>query len=418
MWTLLFKNIKSFVKNKPLLFFFIIISQIVCILSTFSVAGMIDSTTPQPEDNRANWEKTLYIYFHEQDPNGEADDDPMYFVAFDRKTGKMIDSGTDEKKARKYDDYDSFFLQESNLPIGYEDLPKYSDVKDKVNRVLSKYKKNIDSFYLAGYINKTYINRFMAISGSKDFYKSWDCENLIGEAKSINLYTVKDLDLLFSKHKKGDKIKLQNTEYNVSKVKNYGREDDFHNNCVLNIEDTDDNFIVDDIAIKLNENLSQEKINEINKNIMKEFGNIAPTITPPTPKPLLEKQFNNMIYVVSIIIILVVLLNISRLYTYILSKRKKSLAVFALCGGNKPQMFLMYLLEVFITLAGSFLIGFLIFHFGLLHLIAIMYPSFEAFFTAKIYLTVFGIYVGIGLLIMSINILPIVIKSVVDLKRR
>ena len=53
MWLLLvFRNLKSFIRTKPVLFFFMILSQVVCVVSALAVAGMVDAVTPVPEDKR------------------------------------------------------------------------------------------------------------------------------------------------------------------------------------------------------------------------------------------------------------------------------------------------------------------------------------------------------------------------------
>ena len=66
MWIkLIFLNIGNFLKNKPVLFVFIIISQIICIISAFTVAGMMDAVTQPPdvEDDRSYWEKSFQVDF-------------------------------------------------------------------------------------------------------------------------------------------------------------------------------------------------------------------------------------------------------------------------------------------------------------------------------------------------------------------
>ena len=66
MWIkLIFLNIGNFLKNKPVLFVFIIISQIICIISAFTVAGMMDAVTQPPdvEDDRSIWEKAFQVDF-------------------------------------------------------------------------------------------------------------------------------------------------------------------------------------------------------------------------------------------------------------------------------------------------------------------------------------------------------------------
>ena len=179
----------------------------------------------------------------------------------------------------------------------------------------------------------------------------------------------------------------------------------------------DDSFKVNTIHLRVKDTTEQKDIAKIQKKIDEVFRDDMPEVEQPEPKPLLEKQFNNMIYVLSFIMIAVVILNISRLYTFIMSTRKKSLAVFSICGASKFTIFAMYISEIFITLLASFIMGFLIFRFGLIGIISSIYPSFLEFFTFRIYLMIFGIYMTVGLIVMTANIIPIVRKSVTDLKK-
>ena len=159
---------------------------------------------------------------------------------------------------------------------------------------------------------------------------------------------------------------------------------------------TDDSFRVSTIHLRVKDTTEQKDIAKIQKKIDEVFRDDMPKVEPPEPKPLLEKQFNNMIYVLSFIMIAVVIL---------------------ICGASKFTIFAMYISEIFITLLASFIMGFLIFRFGLIGIISSIYPSFLEFFTFKIYLMIFGIYMTVGLIVMTANIIPVVRKSVTDLKK-
>ena len=66
MWLrLTLLKIRESFRTKPLLLVFIILSQIICIIAAFTVAGMIDAVTRPPEakDGRSEWEKSYQIDF-------------------------------------------------------------------------------------------------------------------------------------------------------------------------------------------------------------------------------------------------------------------------------------------------------------------------------------------------------------------
>ena len=65
MWLLLvFRNLKSFIRTKPVLFFFMILSQVVCVVSALAVAGMVDAVTPVPEDKRGYSSLSFFLEFN------------------------------------------------------------------------------------------------------------------------------------------------------------------------------------------------------------------------------------------------------------------------------------------------------------------------------------------------------------------
>ncbi|MBQ5563492.1 MAG: hypothetical protein IIT39_08900, partial [Clostridia bacterium] len=144
MWIkLIFLNIRNFLKNKPVLFVFIIISQIICIISAFTVAGMMDAVTqpPDAEDDRSYWEKSFQVDF----TNYNIDEEKWLATIFDKNSGKRIYRGTDENIYSKYEGEQNYIRYLDNLPVNLDELPKYKDVKEKLDRIL----KAIGSHYLS-----------------------------------------------------------------------------------------------------------------------------------------------------------------------------------------------------------------------------------------------------------------------------
>ena len=423
MWfALVFKNLKKFIVNRPVLFCFIIISQIACIVTVLTVSGMIDAATPVPTEDRSEYNKSFHIYTADYD---NYDDEMMCTKLYDIKTGELIYSGTDESEAdkaieklgKKYNTSAEslvYSLQEE-LPGNYKELPKYKDVKNKLKNVLNSANGVLTYAVVSGYTDDTFRYSYSAYRANDDIMKEYF--SFFGDNENdIQITKYEGLKDTFWDCSEGDKVKINNKEYIVSSVETVSQNESADTAYKMRISAMDDDFMVCSVSI-LADNASSKQKKQIYETIQKEFSDLTNDIEEPEPEPLLEKQFNNMIYVVSFIIMAVVLLNISRLYTYILSKRKKILMISSLCGGNRIQIFVMYISEVFVTLAVSYVIGFIIFKYLLSGLIAFLYPSFESFFTADIYLLVFGVYIVLGLLIMTLNIIPMIRKSVMDLKR-
>ena len=111
------------------------------------------------------------------------------------------------------------------------------------------------------------------------------------------------------------------------------------------------------------------------------------------------------------------MLNLSRIYTYILDKRKNTLCICSLCGGTKAEIFTVLFTEIMLMLILSYITGFFIFRFGVMQMIGIVYPSFLEFFDMRICAIILGSYVIFSGFVMSLCILPAIDKSVNELRR-
>ena len=409
MWIkLIFLNIGNFLKNKPVLFVFIIISQIICIISAFTVAGMMDAVTqpPDAEDDRSYWEKSFQVDF----TNYNIDEEKWLATIFDKNSGKMIYRGTDKNIYSKYEDEQNYIGYLDNLPVNLDELPKYKYVKEKIDRILKAIGSHYLSMHMTGFTPKENFFRYFSISGDeKQYYPDL---NKNGISFSINeQFTFADIGI-----KEGDILKLGNTEYKINKI-SYNEHGNSGTEFYMLSEDADDDFTVGFLTIQVDDTLTGDELGIISDMIQKEFQGLTTNFEEPKPKPLMEKQFNNMIYVVSFILMAVMMLNLSRLYTYILAKRKNTLCICSLCGGTKAKIFAILLTEIMLILIFSYIIGFLIFRFGIMQMIGTIYPTFLAFFDLRICTIILGSYVLFSAFVMSLCILPIIDKPVNELRK-
>ena len=64
MWLrLMLLNIRELFRTRPVLFIFILASQVICIIAAFTVAGMMDAVTRPPDvkDERSDWGKSFQV---------------------------------------------------------------------------------------------------------------------------------------------------------------------------------------------------------------------------------------------------------------------------------------------------------------------------------------------------------------------
>ncbi len=98
------------------------------------------------------------------------------------------------------------------------------------------------------------------------------------------------------------------------------------------------------------------------------------------------------IIAVSLLIAAISAINISILYSYILEKRSRDLAVYRICGLSKGRAALSYLLECVIINAPLFLVTEIIFAKLLVPLLARFFPMIRLAYNVKLYAAIFFIY--------------------------
>ncbi|MGN1457209.1 MAG: hypothetical protein ACI4XP_04545 [Acutalibacteraceae bacterium] len=425
MWiSLIFKNLKLFIKNKPVLFIFIIITQIVCVISSLTVAGMIDAVTPTEQEELPYHQRAYEINFTKYSDSGSEmvdldnpdENEKLYYTIYDQNTGELLYSGMDKKKAIKIlkNNRDTDSITET-MPDNYESIPKFSDIKERLNKVIDVCGYYLKSLKFDGYTDDTLTVQYSGYYPGQDLLSKRFPE-LVGDEKKISVEHNSKHNTIFKNSKKGDTVKINNTEYIISKMTD--NPEKVNPGIDLLLPNVDDDFSVYGISFTLTDDVPQEVRGQVTDTVKELFNqDAAGGIHEAEVQPLAEKQFNNMIYVVSFILIAVVLLNVARLYTYIMSKRQKTIAVCRLCGADKIKSFLLYITEIVITLIATYIIGALIFRYGLIEPVALVFPTFKEFFTLHIYINIFVAYFVIGIIIMSLNLIPLVHKTIVESKK-
>ena len=420
MWLLLvFRNLKSFIRTKPVLFFFMILSQVVCVVSALAVAGMVDAVTPVPEDKRGYSSLSFFLEFNRNTENKTEQKNGVSL--FDIKQKKFLYVGEDNEEAEKIrqsirntpsenDIYESNFLLSAKSPP----FLTYGNMKEKINTVRESCQNELASIHFGGYIEEDGLVsvHFKAEKHDNEWLKK-NRPYLYGKSHQISLRRNPYYESPFQKLSVGDTVTVGHTEYIVSHIEN-GDAWNIATALTINPEAADDSFIINYVTFTVKSETNQAGIAKVSKAIQDAFGELSPYIEEPQPPPLMEKQFNHMVYVLSFIIIAVVILNVARLYTYVMASRKKALAIFSVCGAGRIRIFALCTAEIGLTLLVSFGLGWLLFHFVLTEPITAIYPTFAEFFTPRIYLMLFGIYLVTGLIIMTVNIIPTIRQSIHD----
>lgn len=411
MWAkLVFLNIKDFLKNKPVLFFFILLSQMICMVSAFTVAGMMDAVTapPQAEDNRSEWDRSFEMRFEQY--SVISNENPFLIIVYDTRTGSVLyskDPVDDSGEEYDYEQQAGKIINQLSLPLNKDTLPTYGDIRPKLQKIRKAMGGHYVALSVTGYTDDSFELMFSAVDSAQND------SGLTGG--TVNLRT--DAPVSSIQAKQGDTVTIGSRGYTVGTVTNTPEGTFPMTTCQLLAEDADDSFIVLSARIEVDDGLTGDELGYISNLIRQEFSGLTSEINDPVPKPLMEKQFNNMIYVVSFLLMATMMLNLSRLYTYILAKRHNALSVYALCGGSKRKIFSVYLSEILLTLIVSYVCGFLLFRFVVMGLIGRVYPSFLTFFDWQICMLILCSYILFGGIVMGVSILPLIRKSVSQFRR-
>ena len=408
-----FKNIKNFIRHHSIMFIFLIVVQVICCVAVFITCGMannmyyVEEKLEQVESFSFGFEtdaEIRYAHITIQHDDGSVE---KYYTPIDPKTGSEIkDEKTGEpvrtyimdhsycvsigESREKLDELifflENYDLHDIELMLYYN---KTTDIREAPIQFMT-YIPNVGTFekYDSIYLNSSekiilaplYHPETGTSIEKYSFYKIWDVANLNGfEYKCV-----------------GDSGGFYFIPYNA----------------------LDDEFVISNMNIYFNQKVTSEDIDEIVAMVNSLFGTNIQRSSAPEPYDPLEKQLSEMVYVISIVVMIIILLAIAKFYNYILSDRKDTLTILRLCGGTRSKVHIIYMLEIFITMIITSSIGFVVFKYLFFDGIAEQYPSFVEFYTPEIYITVFVAYIILAMIIMAFTVIPSTKATIVDMKRR
>lgn len=396
-----FKNIKKFIQHKPFLFAFLVISQIVCVIVVFLVCGFVDNANRESKIIQEG----LNVFNVDVTNAGNGLDGYIEGWSSDAGTTYTDSNGKiyteEEAKANNMKYPDGYF----------SDVCYFKNFKSKMAEFIEILGDNYSGFTIFGQVNDSLAAQKFSSGGSTDNSDvSEEIKNFQKSNENILRISKSDCESEFGKEPViGDKVKLGNKEYTISIID--------ENVAYINIpyNTIPDDFIISYIWVYTVGPCTPKESAEISEKIKELFQ--TEYFDPPEPRVLDEVQNIQLAYGITAAVIIMIILNISRVYSYVLTYRKKPFAIMNICGASKRKIFLIYLVELMLTLIVTFGIALLIFHTLILQPIAVSYPNFLISMTSQTYLIIFGIYFVIAVLIMSLTISRFISKSAVEMER-
>ncbi len=108
-----------------------------------------------------------------------------------------------------------------------------------------------------------------------------------------------------------------------------------------------------------------------------------------------EQSFYVSVMAISVVLSILSAINLSLLFRYILSKRRKTFAIYRVLGLSKFKTKLMCQIEILGINTVGFLLCAVLFHFVLTDMISKVFPKFEEVYSIGTYLYLFVIFIGV-----------------------
>ena len=273
-----------------------------------------------------------------------------------------------------------------------------AEIKAKLDELLPLLGDKVDDYYLCGFVTlngKSY-SIYGDTKSDPDSPSNLTAADRMSESKVISV----------CRHEYpceiGDTIQLGNASYTVAAADVPGvmcpRAFVFGTTYANLPEDT----AITGGGITLADAPTEEEAEEIAALIYSYFGGETRVHLPVIPD-LVTIQFNRLALAICTVIAVLVLLNVSLVYFYLLSQRTRMLGIYHLCGCTEEQIQQMLSLEWFVILNICFAGAFLLFRSQIMERLSVFMETPELFYTSRVYL---GVYIGyilfsVGLLLMS-----------------
>jgi hypothetical protein len=193
-----------------------------------------------------------------------------------------------------------------------------------------------------------------------------------------------------------DTILFQEKEYKIIGVQKI-------HPIIVPFNSLNDNTPIDSILFHFTKPLTRTQYNEIKETVLANFGDLA--MIPELDIPESENYYlYNTIIIISILIAVLSSINFAVLYQYVLSKRRKTLGVFRVCGCTMFKSLKIFLSECMLITVPIFILTGLCYDKLALPVLSKHFEYIESAYSLKMYLIIFAIYVTSSLVVLTLMI--------------
>ena len=398
--SLTFKNIKKFIVYHPVMFILFILVQIICCVAAFITCGMANNMYYVNE--KMSFSSIYKINFEKNSDEIEGLQNNQYLDEQGRVYGLHYGKSEDADPSERV------------YAIERQGVVPINEIREKIIYLLNRLSKynivGIDLFLMPN--NIEYIGKF-----TPTFFTLFPDDNMNIKSNIQKIYINSNEKIIV-----GPTTDDENG-YQIGKTYEMNG---YEYKCVADCDSIpfipynalDDDFRVYLLYVSFEDKLTQQNIDELTPIFNSLFGEHINDSYPPEPYDPIEVQLNQMVYVISLVVMVIILLAIAKFYNYVLSDRKNTLTILRLCGCTRGKVHIIYMLEIFLTMIVTSATGFILFKFVFFKSIAELYPSFKDFYTDTIYWIVLVVYIVLAMVIMAFTIIPSTKATITDMKRK
>lgn len=167
----------------------------------------------------------------------------------------------------------------------------------------------------------------------------------------------------------------------------------------------DEKTVIDEYGLNLSfkQRMTHQQYDEVKAVVEQTLGDVAQVPAKPELDRFLRNLYNTVL-IIDILIAGIIALNFAILYQYIILRRKKEMGIFMLCGRNRKQSIIYFILESHSILIPSFIVGVIGYHYLLRPLISWLMPYVQDSYNFLSYATLTVAYLVMSVLIIGISL--------------
>lgn len=406
-----FKNISAFIKNYTGIFMLIVVCQIVCILLTFFSFGVYQNfrneSRIEQQGTSENIDPDKYFQIYPLTPLPEQYHiAPVNYEGLYKEFGEILKDKMDMigfdaiSPGAQSSDF-TFFLEYDSGNIIFDE-----QIKKNMDMISESYDGTM------GWTTGRMFTRSEFINGDRVCVAPTQCCNELYESIGENIENMsEELRYGYKTYKKGDKwyVNIEGEEYECIGFCNW-------TGFFIPYKNLPESIVLTDFPhIDLTAPLTPDEFADVMAAYKKYFPDADIEFDEVELVDTEQIYYYNTNMWLSVLIAVISAVNLALIMNYILTKRRRTLAIFRITGCSASNARRIYTLEIMLILNVLFVLCLTAWITLLLPALGNIFPYMQGAFSAKIYVYTYLLYMAISYVIMTIMIARYIRRQPVDL---